>query len=122
MYPVLDVAQMGIARRFASDEARNFRPGEAIFDVGARNIPIWLVLEMAECYGLLRQIDEADHAHGTRNEGGHQHGSDRHVHAMPGHTVAEQPPDENQHQDSDDAGDRRADQEPAASRTGDRHE
>jgi thioredoxin reductase (NADPH) len=45
MYPVLDVAQMGIARRFASDEARTFRPGEAIFDVGARNIPIWLVLE-----------------------------------------------------------------------------
>lgn len=23
-------------------------------------LPIWLVLEMAECYGLLRQIDEAD--------------------------------------------------------------
>jgi thioredoxin reductase (NADPH) len=45
MYPVLDAAQMAIARRFASDVARTFLPGEVIFDVGARNIPIWLVLE-----------------------------------------------------------------------------
>jgi len=55
-------------------------------------------------------------------EGGHEHGPDRQVHSVPGRAVTEQSPDENQHQDGDDAGDRRADQEPAASRTGDRHE
>jgi thioredoxin reductase len=35
MYPVLDVAQMGIAKRFASSPARTFAPGEVLFDVGA---------------------------------------------------------------------------------------
>jgi thioredoxin reductase (NADPH) len=45
MYPVLNVAQMETAKRFASDHARSFHPEEVVFEVGARNIPIWLVLE-----------------------------------------------------------------------------
>jgi thioredoxin reductase (NADPH) len=45
VFPVLDGAQLGIAKRFASAPARSFRPGEIIFDVGARYVPTWLVLE-----------------------------------------------------------------------------
>ncbi len=45
LYPVLDMAQMESAKRFASSPARAFARGEVLFDVGARNIPIWLVLE-----------------------------------------------------------------------------
>jgi len=45
LYPVLDAAQIEIARRFASGEARHFAPGELIYDVGTRNVPSWLVLE-----------------------------------------------------------------------------
>jgi thioredoxin reductase (NADPH) len=45
LFPLLDPAQVETARRFASGPARNFAPGEIVFDVGERNIPIWLVLE-----------------------------------------------------------------------------
>ncbi|MGH7295333.1 MAG: FAD-dependent oxidoreductase [Polyangiaceae bacterium] len=44
MYPVLDAAHVETARRFASGPARTFRPGEAVFAVGERNLPAWLVL------------------------------------------------------------------------------
>jgi thioredoxin reductase (NADPH) len=34
MFPVLDVAQIETARRFASDAARAFAPGEIVYDIG----------------------------------------------------------------------------------------
>ena len=45
MFPVLDMAQIETAKRFASGEARSFAPGEGVFDVGERSAPAWLVLE-----------------------------------------------------------------------------
>ena len=43
MFPVLDVAQIETAKRFASGPARDFAPGETVFAVGERNVPSWLV-------------------------------------------------------------------------------
>ncbi len=45
MFPVLDVAQIETAKRFASGEARSFAPGEVVYNVGERQVPAWLVLE-----------------------------------------------------------------------------
>ena len=45
MFPVLDVAQIETAKRFASGQARSFAPGEVVIDVGERSGPAWLVLE-----------------------------------------------------------------------------
>ena len=45
MFPVLDAAQMGTAKRFASGPERNFAPGEIVYDVGERGAPAWLVLK-----------------------------------------------------------------------------
>jgi thioredoxin reductase (NADPH) len=45
MFPVLDMAQIETAKRFASGELRSFAPGEVVFDVGERQAPAWLVLE-----------------------------------------------------------------------------
>jgi thioredoxin reductase (NADPH) len=45
LFPVLDPAQVETAKRFASGPAQSFAPGQTVFQVGARNIPIWLVLE-----------------------------------------------------------------------------
>jgi thioredoxin reductase (NADPH) len=45
MFPLFNAAQMATARHFASAGARTFGPGESIFEVGARNVPLWLVLE-----------------------------------------------------------------------------
>ena len=45
MFPVLDMAQIETAKRFASGKARSFAPGEVVFDVGERSAPAWLVLE-----------------------------------------------------------------------------
>jgi thioredoxin reductase (NADPH) len=45
MFPVLDPGQIETAQRFASGPARDFAPGEIVFDVGERNIPIWLLLK-----------------------------------------------------------------------------
>lgn len=45
MFPVLSIPQIETARRFASAEARQFAPGELVFDVGERQAPAWLVLE-----------------------------------------------------------------------------
>jgi thioredoxin reductase (NADPH) len=59
IFPVLDSAQMETARRFASGAARHFGPGEALYDVGVRNTPVWLViegtLEIVRRNGLHRQ-------------------------------------------------------------------
>jgi thioredoxin reductase (NADPH) len=45
MYPVLDAAQMAIAKRFASGPARDFAPGDVIFEFGQRAAASWLVLK-----------------------------------------------------------------------------
>ena len=45
MFPTLTAAQVETARRFASDEAQHFAPGQTMFALGARNVPSWLVLE-----------------------------------------------------------------------------
>jgi thioredoxin reductase (NADPH) len=42
---VLDFAQIETAKRFASGAARSFAPGGAVFNVGERATPAWLVLE-----------------------------------------------------------------------------
>ena len=44
MFPVLDAAQTETAKRFASGPAREFAPGEVVFDAGVANAPAWLVL------------------------------------------------------------------------------
>ncbi len=43
-FPVLDAGQMETAKRFASGPARDFAPGEMVFDIGERHAPAWLVL------------------------------------------------------------------------------
>ena len=43
MFPTLSPEQFASARRFASGEARRFAPGEAVFRVGDRNAPAWLI-------------------------------------------------------------------------------
>ena len=45
LFPVLDAVQTETAKRFASGPARDFAPGEALFDVGQRDAPAWLVLK-----------------------------------------------------------------------------
>lgn len=47
MFPQLDCAQVGTARRFASDAPLRFAPGEMLFDIGEHHAPVWLVLEGA---------------------------------------------------------------------------
>jgi thioredoxin reductase (NADPH) len=44
LFPVLDAGQIETARRFASGPAREFAPGEAVFEAGQRHAPAWLVL------------------------------------------------------------------------------
>lgn len=45
LFPVLDAGQIETAKRFASGAARDFAPGEIVFDVGQRRAPAWLVLK-----------------------------------------------------------------------------
>ncbi len=45
LFPVLDPGQIETAKRFASGPGRDFAPGAIVFDVGERNIPIWLLLK-----------------------------------------------------------------------------
>src|SRR4029453_7791146 len=45
LFPELDAGQLETAKRFASGPAREFAPGAIVFDVGERNIPIWLLLK-----------------------------------------------------------------------------
>lgn len=45
LFPELDSAQIETATRFASGPARDFAPGEIVFDVGERHAPAWLVLK-----------------------------------------------------------------------------
>uniref|UniRef100_UPI00310125A3 FAD-dependent oxidoreductase n=1 Tax=Neorhizobium sp. EC2-8 TaxID=3129230 RepID=UPI00310125A3 len=43
-FPRLGASQLEVAKRFASGQERQFRPGETVFDIGERNAPAWLVL------------------------------------------------------------------------------
>jgi thioredoxin reductase (NADPH) len=45
MFPTLDAGQIETAKRFASGPARDFPPGEVVFDAGVANAPAWLVLK-----------------------------------------------------------------------------
>ncbi len=47
MFPNLTPGQIEVARRFASGGPRVFAPGEVVFDIGQKNVPVWLVLEGA---------------------------------------------------------------------------
>jgi len=68
MFPILEPAQIEAATRFASGPAQTFEPGTALFDVGERNIPAWLVLdgslEVMRRDGLHRQASVIDHSPG----------------------------------------------------------
>ena len=44
MFPVLDPAQIAVARRFASGEPQSFAPGMPVFAIGEHHAPVWLVL------------------------------------------------------------------------------
>ncbi|MET3723596.1 FAD-dependent oxidoreductase [Sphingomonas trueperi] len=56
MFPTLDIAQVDVARRFASGAERHFEPGEVLYAIGERNVPTWLVtggsLEIWRRHGL----------------------------------------------------------------------
>ncbi|UVO50203.1 FAD-dependent oxidoreductase [Sphingomonas sp. SUN019] len=45
MFPVLDPAQVGTAKRFASGPAQHFAPNSQIYAIGEKEAPAWLVLE-----------------------------------------------------------------------------
>ncbi len=45
IFPVLDAAQVEMAKRFASGPAMDFAPGQVVFDAGERHAPAWLVLK-----------------------------------------------------------------------------
>src|SRR6185295_682987 len=45
MFPELEAGQIETAKRFASGPAREFAPGEIVYDVGERQAPAWLVLK-----------------------------------------------------------------------------
>ncbi|KAB7765639.1 FAD-dependent oxidoreductase [Xanthomonas maliensis] len=45
MFPELDAAQVAVARRFASGPAQRFSAGQAVFEVGDAQAPVWLVLQ-----------------------------------------------------------------------------
>ena len=68
LFPVLDAAQIETAKRFASGPARDFAPGEIVFNVGERNAPIWLVLagsiEVMRRDGLKRESAITTHGVG----------------------------------------------------------
>jgi thioredoxin reductase (NADPH) len=45
LFPVLDAVQIDTAKRFASGPSREFAPGEIVYDVAERDVPVWLVLK-----------------------------------------------------------------------------
>jgi thioredoxin reductase (NADPH) len=45
LFPVLDAVQLDTAKRFASGPSREFAPGEIVYDVAERHVPVWLVLK-----------------------------------------------------------------------------
>ena len=65
MFPELDAGQIETAKRFASGPAREFAPGEIVFDVGERQAPAWLVLkgtiDVIRRDGLDREVSITTH-------------------------------------------------------------
>jgi thioredoxin reductase (NADPH) len=45
MFPTLSTPQIETARRFASGEPQRFEAGAIVYELGARNVPAWLILE-----------------------------------------------------------------------------
>lgn len=45
VFPTLSATQLQSSKRFASGQARLFAPGELIWDVGDRHVPVWLILD-----------------------------------------------------------------------------
>ncbi len=45
MFPLLSAQQLETARRFASGPEQTFAPGEALYEVGQRDAPMWILLE-----------------------------------------------------------------------------
>src|SRR6266436_1783485 len=45
LFPTLTRRQLEFAARFASSPARRFEGGERVFDVGDRNMGVWLIAE-----------------------------------------------------------------------------
>lgn len=45
MYPAMDRAEIALVRRFASGPDREFAPGEVVYRIGDRDVPIWIVLQ-----------------------------------------------------------------------------
>ena len=74
MFPVLDVAQIETAKRFASGEARSFAPGEIVYDVGERHAPAWLVLEGTHRGGAPRRAQPRGGDHHPRRRPVHRRG------------------------------------------------
>ena len=68
LFPVLNAAQIETAKRFASGSARNFGPGEVVFDVGERHAPAWLVLKGSMGHCQTNQSEPAKGA-GLRHSG-----------------------------------------------------
>jgi thioredoxin reductase (NADPH) len=51
-YPALREAQLEVVKRFAGIQERAFSPGELLFDVGQRDVPVWFVLQgSTDCFG-----------------------------------------------------------------------
>jgi thioredoxin reductase (NADPH) len=68
MFPVLDASQIETAKRFASGPAREFAPGQVVYEVGERHAPAWLVLEgsidVVRRDGLTREAGVTSHGAG----------------------------------------------------------
>ncbi len=68
LFPTLDASQIETAKRFASGPARTFAPGEVVFDVGQRDVPMWLVLkgslDVVRRDGLRHEAPIVSHAAG----------------------------------------------------------
>ena len=68
MFPVLNSAQVGTAKRFASGPALQFAAGETIYAIGERGAPAWLVLEgsidVVRRDGLNREVPITTHNSG----------------------------------------------------------
>ncbi|TCM16432.1 thioredoxin reductase (NADPH) [Novosphingobium sp. PhB165] len=68
MFPVLGAAEVAAARRFASGPERVFAPGDAVYSIGDRDSPTWLVLaghiEVQRRDGLSREAHVTTHGPG----------------------------------------------------------
>jgi thioredoxin reductase (NADPH) len=68
MFPVLTAHQAETAKRFASGKARRFEAGEAVFEIGDRTAPAWLVL--AGSLDVFRHEGLSHEAHVTTHHPG----------------------------------------------------